>query len=96
MLTHEAIQSLKEIMHHDYGVSISDDQAELLGEKVIRLALLARRSMLRRLGVAITEQSGNAGSSASPRDNKTGCKRGALLPPEKSGADETTPGLARA
>lgn len=72
MLSQEALHEFKEIIQRDYGVVISNDQAELLGGRVIRLALLARSSMLRRLGAPVSEQSGSAGSSASPRENKTG------------------------
>lgn len=99
MLSQEATQELKEIMHRDYGVSISDNQAELLGDKVIRLALLARRSMLRRLsstGQTLDSEMAR-GRQRVPDITKPAQERGVLLPPETSvDADQNHPGAARA
>lgn len=37
----KALHELKEIMHRDYGVSISDNQAEELGTALLRITRVA-------------------------------------------------------
>ena len=66
------LQELKEIMARDYGASLSDQEIANLGDRLARIVSIAKKSMLRRLHADALNNQKVTGSSASPRDNKTG------------------------